>query len=194
MVLVRHGETDWSCSGRHTGRSDVPLDPVGVEQAGRLRWLLREWEFAEVLYSPLERARRTCELAGWAGSAQADPETEEWDYGDYEGRTAEQIRAEHPGWSIWKDGVTGGESAADVGRRADAVIARLRRVAGDAAVFSHGHFLRILAARWCGLPIVAGERLALDAASLSVLGDDRGDPVIWLWNDTCHLGEVTPAP
>ena len=194
VVLVRHGETAWSRTGRHTGRSDIPLDPQGAVQAERLRGRLREWRFAEVLCSPLQRARRTCEIAGCATSARLDPEIEEWDYGTYEGRTADQIRADCPGWTIWKDGVLGGETAADVGRRADAVIERVRGVAGDVALFSHGHFLRILAARWCNLPVLVGERLALSPAALSVLGYDRDDPVIWLWNDTCHLDEVSAAP
>jgi len=193
LVLVRHGETAWSRTGRHTGRSDVPLDAEGVEQAGRLRARMREWEFAEVICSPLERARRTCELAGFGERACYDPETEEWDYGTYEGLTADQIRAGRPGWTIWKDGVIDGESAADLGRRADSVIARLRLVPGDVALFSHGHFLRILSARWCDLPALAGERLALQPGSLSVLGDDRGDPVIWLWNDTGHLTGLDQA-
>jgi probable phosphoglycerate mutase len=187
VVLVRHGETAWSRTGRHTGRRDIPLDPDGEEQARRLRRRLREWTFAEVLCSPLQRARRTCEIAGWAASARLDPDIQEWDYGAYEGRTADEIRVERPGWVIWKDGVVGGESAADVGRRADSVIGRVHLVAGDVALFAHGHFLRILATRWCGLPILAAERLELSAAAVSVLGSDRDGPVIWLWNDTSHL-------
>lgn len=187
VVLVRHGETEWSRTGRHTGRSDIPLDPEGEEQARWLRQGLREWRFAEVLFSPLQRARRTCEIAGCAGAARPEPRIQEWDYGEYEGRTADQIRAQHPNWTIWADGVVGGERLADVARRADSVIDEIRRVDGDVALFAHGHLLRILAARWCGLPARAGEHLAFSAAALSVLGADRGDPIIWSWNDTSHL-------
>ena len=187
VVLVRHGETEWSRTGRHTGRSDIPLDPEGEEQARWLRQGLRGWRFAEVLCSPLQRAWRTCEIAGWGGVARREPRIQEWDYGDYEGRTADQIRAQHPGWSIWADGVVGGESLADVARRADSVIDGIRSVVGDVAVFAHGHLLRILAARWCGLSALTGEHLALSAGAMSVLGSDRGDPIIWRWNDTAHL-------
>ncbi|MGD1033882.1 MAG: histidine phosphatase family protein [Candidatus Dormibacteria bacterium] len=187
VVLVRHGETEWSRITRHTGRSDVPLDPEGEAQARRLGPRLREWRFAEVLYSPLQRARRTCELAGLAAGARPDPDLQEWDYGDYEGRTADEIRAGRPGWAIWRDGVVGGETVADVGRRADAVIERVLAVEGDVALFAHGHLLRILAARWCRLPAVTGERLALSPASVSVLGYERESSVIALWNDTSHL-------
>jgi broad specificity phosphatase PhoE len=187
VVLVRHGETEWSRTGRHTGRTDIPLDPEGEVQARLLGPRLAQWKFAEVLYSPLQRARRTCELAGLMAGARPDPDIQEWAYGAYEGRTADEIRADRPGWVIWKDGVSGGETLADVGRRADAVIERVRGVAGDVALFAHGHFLRILASRWCDLPALAGESLALSAAAVSVLGYEREDPVIWLWNDTSHL-------
>jgi probable phosphoglycerate mutase len=187
VVLVRHGETAWSRSGRHTGRSDIPLDPEGEAQARRLRDRLRGWSFAEVLFSPLQRARSTCEIAGLAASARPDPDLQEWDYGAYEGRTADEIRADRPGWVIWRDGVIGGETAADVGRRADSVIARVRAVDGDVALFAHGHLLRILAARWCRLPVLTGESLALSPAAVSVLGYEREAPCVWLWNDTSHL-------
>jgi probable phosphoglycerate mutase len=183
VVLIRHGETAWSRIGRHTGRSDIPLDPEGEAEARRLRQRLRDWTFAAVLYSPLQRARRTCELAGLAASARPDPDLEEWDYGEYEGHTADEIRVQRPGWTIWKDGVVGGETADDVARRADSVIERVRAVAGDVALFAHGHLLRFVATRWCGLPQLAGERLAFSAGAVSVLGYDRADPVIWLWND-----------
>jgi probable phosphoglycerate mutase len=187
VVLVRHGETAWSRSGRHTGRSDIPLDPEGEAQARRLRDRLRGWSFAEVLFSPLQRARSTCEIAGLAASARPDPDLQEWDYGAYEGRTADEIRADRPGWVIWRDGVIGGETVADVGRRADSVIARVRAVDGDVALFAHGHLLRILAARWCRLPVLTGESLALSPAAVSVLGYEREAPCVWLWNDTSHL-------
>ena len=187
VVLVRHGETEWSRTGRHTGRTDVPLDAEGEAEARLLRPRLAEWQFAEVLYSPLQRARRTCELAGLMAVARPDPDMQEWAYGAYEGRTSDEIRAERPGWVIWKDGVAGGETLADVGGRADSVIARVRDVAGDVALFAHGHFLRMLAVRWCALPALAGEALALSPGAISVLGYEREDPVLWLWNDTSHL-------
>jgi broad specificity phosphatase PhoE len=187
VVLVRHGETEWSRSGRHTGRSDVPLDPEGEAQARWLRHRLHEWRFALVLVSPLRRARETCELAGLGGQASPDPDTREWDYGAYEGRTSEEIRAERPGWTIWRDGVVGGETIDDVAHRADSVVARVRAAHGDAALFAHGHFLRVLAARWCELDALAAEHLAFSAGAVSMLGFDRGSPIVWRWNDTSHL-------
>ncbi len=187
VVLVRHGETEWSRAGRHTGRSDVPLDTEGEAQARWLRHGLREWRFAAVLVSPLARARRTCEIAGFADSAEADPEVEEWAYGEYEGRTAEEIRRERPGWTIWRDGVVGGETLEDVRRRAESVATRVRGVEGNVAIFAHGHFLRIFAARWCTLPATAAEHLAFSAGAVSILGLDRGAPIVWRWNDTSHL-------
>jgi broad specificity phosphatase PhoE len=187
VVLVRHGETEWSRTGRHTGRTDLPLDREGEAQARLLGPRLAEWKFAEVLYSPLQRARRTCELAGLMAGARPDPDMQEWAYGAYEGRTADEIRAERPGWVIWKDGVVGGETLADVGHRADSVIERVRGVAGDVALFAHGHFLRILTARWCALPTLTAESLALSPAAVSVLGYEREHPAIWLWNDTSQL-------
>ncbi|MGD0832915.1 MAG: histidine phosphatase family protein [Candidatus Dormibacteria bacterium] len=184
VLLVRHGETEWSRSGRHTGRRDLPLDAAGEAQARGLRRHLRGWAGATVLVSPLQRARRTCELAGFAAGAQVDSRMQEWDYGAYEGRTAEEIQVERPGWVIWKDGVVGGETIDDVARRAEGVIARIRDIPGDVALFAHGHFLRILAARWCDLPPAAAEHLALSAGAVSVLGADRGSPTVWRWNDT----------
>ena len=184
VLLVRHGETEWSRSGRHTGRRDLPLDGEGEVQARRLRRHLQQWATATVLVSPLQRARRTCELAGFSERAQVDPAMQEWDYGAYEGRTADEIQTERPGWTIWKDGVAGGESIDDVARRAETVIARVRSVPGDVALFAHGHFLRILAARWCCLPPTVAEHLALSAAAVSILGSDRGSAVVWRWNDT----------
>jgi len=187
VVLVRHGETEWSRIGRHTGRTDIALDRAGEAQARLLGPRLAEWTFSAVLYSPLQRARRTCELAGLMAGALPDPDMQEWAYGAYEGRTADEIRADRPGWVIWKDGVVGGETLADVGRRADSVIERVRGVAGDVALFAHGHFLRILTARWCDLPALTAESLALSPAGVSVLGYEREDPAIWLWNDVSHL-------
>jgi broad specificity phosphatase PhoE len=182
VVVVRHGETEWSRAGRHTGRTDVPLTEDGRRAAERLAPLLASRSFALVLTSPLLRARETCELAGLAAAAQVDDDLAEWDYGEYEGRTTAAIRAERPGWSLWSDGVPGGEDAAAVGRRADRVIARLRAVQGDAAVFAHAHILRVLAARWVGLDPTQGARLALDPARPSTLGYERETAVIREWN------------
>ena len=194
LVLVRHGQTEWSRTGQHTGRADIPLDAQGELQARTLAPALRHWSFAAVLVSPLQRARRTCELAGLAEAAQVDDDLQEWNYGDIEGRTAAQVQAEHPGWNIWKDGVSGGETIAQVGARADAVIARIGSIKGSVCLFSHGHFLRVLASRWIELAPVDGEHLALDPAALSVLGDDRGiAPIIWRWNDTAHLDGLGQA-
>ena len=191
VVLVRHGETEWSRIGRHTGRQDIPLDAEGEAQARALVPPLRAWSFAAVLVSPLQRARRTCELAGLGAAAQVDDDMQEWDYGDVEGRTAAEVQAEQPGWTIWKDGVTGGETVDQVGARADRVLARINNIPGDVCLVAHGHFLRVLTARWVGLPPVNGEHLAFDPAALSVLGDDRGiAPIVWRWNDTHHLAGV----
>lgn len=187
VVLIRHGETAWSREGRHTGRQDIPLDPEGEEQARQVRPRLSSWTFAEVLVSPLQRARKTCELAGFGEVAVVDGDLQEWDYGDYGSRTFVEIEAERPGWMIWKEGVPGGETVEQVGARADRVIRRLAGIAGDVAIFAHGHFLRILAARWCGLPAVEGEHLAYAPCALSVLGTDRGSQIIWRWNDSGHL-------
>ena len=151
MYLARHGETAWSLSGRHTGRTDIPLTERGEDNARRLRGRLEGITFTEVLVSPLQRARRTCELAGFAAVATVIPDLVEWDYGDYEGRLTSDIRRERPGWYLFRDGCPGGESLAEVSARADRVIARLRADAGRILVFGHGHFFRILAARWMGL-------------------------------------------
>src|SRR5262245_7850102 len=151
VVLARHGETAWSLSGRHTGRTDLPLTPHGEEAARRLGARLRETPFIQVLASPLQRAARTCELAGLRVTPVLAPDLVEWDYGKFEGRTSAEIRAEQPGWDLFRDGCPGGESPAQVGARADRVVARLRALDGDAAVFSSAHFLRVLTARWLGL-------------------------------------------
>lgn len=191
VVLVRHGETAWSRSGRHTGREDIPLDPDGEAQARAAGVALREWNFAAVFVSPLVRARLTCDLAGYGDRARVDPDLQEWDYGDYGGRTAHEIQEERPGWVIWRDGVPGGETVEQVGARADRVIARIGDINGDVCLFAHGHLLRVLASRWIGLPPVTGEHLALSPASVSVLGNDRGlSRIVWRWNDTHHLEGV----
>lgn len=184
VFLVRHGETEWSRTGKHTGRTDIPLTERGREQAVAVGAALRGRRFALVLTSPLERAAETCRLAGYGEVAERREELMEWDYGAYEGRKTVDIREERPGWTLWRDGVTGGETAADVGARADRVIAELRALTGDAAVFAHGHMLRVLAARWIGLAPWAGQLLALDPATISVLGYERETPVLRSWNVT----------
>jgi broad specificity phosphatase PhoE len=189
VLLIRHGETEWSRSGRHTGRTDVPLTDLGRQQAELLRRRLRGRSFALVLTSPLVRARETCRLAGLGEGALLRDELREWDYGDYEGITTPEIRSRRPDWFLWRDGCPGGEKAADVGARADRVVAELRAGGDDCAVFGHGHMLRVLAARWLGLPAEEGRLLGLSTATLSVLGYERETPVLWLWNDTSHLAD-----
>jgi probable phosphoglycerate mutase len=186
-VLVRHGETEWSRTGRHTGRTDIPLTEKGRRGALMVAARLRGCGFAKVLTSPLRRALETCRLAGFGDVEQVRGDLVEWDYGAYEGRTTAEIRAERPGWSLWTDGVPRGETAEDVGRRADRVIEELRSAGGDVAVFAHGHILRVLAARWIGLPPDAGRLLALGTTTVSVLGYERETPVIIRWNEDCHL-------
>ncbi|HZQ83254.1 MAG TPA: histidine phosphatase family protein [Acidimicrobiales bacterium] len=182
VVLVRHGETARTIGGRHTGRTDVPLTEVGRHQAEHVAARLAERHFTVVLTSPLQRAADTSALAGFAG-AEPSEDVVEWDYGAYEGRTTEEIRAERPGWSLWRDGVPGGETAAQVAERADRVVQRLRRAEGDALVFSHGHFLRVLAARWLGLNADAGRFFTLRPAGTSILGWEREQPVLARWNE-----------
>ena len=184
LWLVRHGETEWSRSGKHTGTTDLPLSGTGHRDATRLAELLPDGPFAAVLTSPLRRARETCELAGYADGAVVDADLREWDYGAYEGRTTAEIRDERPGWTLWRDGCPGGEAVADVGRRADRVVGRLLDCDGAVVVFSHGHLLRVLAARWAGLGPEAGAVLALDTGSVSTLGWEREQPVIRRWNIT----------
>jgi probable phosphoglycerate mutase len=183
VVLVRHGQTEWSAGGRHTGRTDVPLTKEGRQQARALGTSLGRWRFAVVLTSPLQRAAETCRLAGLGEAAGVREDLREWDYGDYEGRTTPDIRGERPGWTLWTEGVPGGESAESVGRRADRIIEEVRAAGGDAALFAHGHVLRVLAARWIGLPPMWGGSLALDTATLSVLGYERETPAIIRWNE-----------
>jgi broad specificity phosphatase PhoE len=182
VVLVRHGATDWSRSGRHTGRTDIPLDDEGRAQARAIGERLRSWTFSLVLTSPLGRARETCALAGLGDRAEVEPDLAEWDYGDYEGRTTAEICETRPGWTVFTGGVVNGETVEQVGTRADRVIARIRDVDGTVALFSHGHMLRILAARWLGLAPVDGRLLALDTATLSVLGYEHETRVVQCWN------------
>ncbi|MDB5068623.1 MAG: Phosphoglycerate mutase [Chloroflexi bacterium] len=185
VLLLRHGETEWSRLGRHTGRTDVPLDEEGRRRARELARTLDGMGFTRVLVSPLSRARETAELAGLGGPVEVCDDLVEWDYGEYEGRTAEQIRAGRPGWSLWEDGVPGGETLEELGRRADRVVARLRQLEGDLAVVAHGHVLRVLGARWVGLEPTAGRLLVLATAHLGRLGHEHGTPAITLWNSTC---------
>jgi broad specificity phosphatase PhoE len=191
--LVRHGETEWSLSGRHTGRTDVPLTKNGERRAALLGERLRARTFALVLTSPLQRAAHTCELAGFGDRRQLDPDLVEWDYGAYEGRRTVEIRTERPQWDLFRDGCPGGESPGDVAVRADRVLTRVRDVAGDALLFSSGHFLRVFAARWLDLEPEAGRFLYLDTASLSVLAYERdcSRPVVRLWNDAAAAGAFT---
>ena len=183
VVLVRHGETEWSRTGRHTGRTDIPLTERGRREAGSVRLRLAERRFALVLSSPSSRALETCRLAGLGAEAQLRRDLQEWDYGRDEGRTTAEIRVERPGWSVWDGVVEGGEAVEQVGERADRVIAELRAVDGDVAVFAHGHLLRVLGARWLGLEPAAGQLFALDPATLSVLGYEHERPVLRRWND-----------
>ena len=188
LVLVRHGETEWSRAGQHTGRTDVPLSLNGVRQAELLGRRLERMTFTRVLTSPLSRALETCRIAGFGDRASIEPDLREWDYGVFEGRTSDEIRTEIPGWTIWTAKIIGGESVEDVGRRADRVIAALDGIDGLVALFSHGHMLRILAARWLGLEPRAGALFELATATISRLGWERERRVIELWNDDSHLG------
>lgn len=184
LWLVRHGETEWARLGRHTGRTDVPLTDLGRRQARALGKRLAGHPFVLVLTSPLSRARDTATLAGFGTVAQPDPDLMEWDYGSLEGRETADIRVDYPGWTIWRGPWPGGETIDQVSARADRVVARVRAggVGGDALVFAHGHLLRVLAARWLGLAPAAGGLFALDTATISVLGRERGTPVVEAWN------------
>jgi broad specificity phosphatase PhoE len=183
-VLVRHAETEWSLNGRHTGRIDIPLTEHGRDVAAALRERLSHWHFDLVLVSPSVRARETCELCGLESDAQLRPDLLEWDYGDYEGLTTPEIRAQRPDWRLWRDGCPGGESAADVGARADRIVEEIKADGGEVAVFSHGHMLRVLGARWVALGSESGARLGLSTAAICVLGHERETPIIARWNDT----------
>ena len=189
ILLVRHGETEWSRDMRHTGRTDVPLTEQGRRQAEALRPLVAGREFARVLTSPLSRASETCRLAGAGGGAEQRDELLEWDYGEYEGLTTPQIRAQRPDWNLWFDGCPGGEMPGDVAARVDRLIAELRGLDGDAIAFAHGHVLRVLAARWLDLGPEAGAHFALDTATLSALGWEREATTIRVWNARGPLPE-----
>jgi len=190
VYLARHGETEWSVSGQHTGRTDIPLTARGERDAQRLARRLAGVTFAKVFTSPLARARRTCELAGFGDAAEVDADLQEWDYGAYEGRRTVDIRQERPDWYLFRDGCPGGESVEAIGDRADRVVARLRAIEADVLVFGHGHILRVLAARWLGLPPGEARLFVLSTAALSILGYEHAlhEPAIRLWNDNRHVG------
>ena len=185
LYFIRHGETDWSLSGQHTSRTDIPLTARGEERARQLGKRLRDIQFTHVLTSPRQRARRTCELSGVGPAGVVEPDLAEWDYGEYEGQTSAAILLGRPTWNLFRDGCPGGESPAQISDRADRLIVRLRALEGKIALFSHGHFGRVLAARWIGLPVSEGRNFLLSTASLSILGYDPSHldtPVIELWN------------
>ena len=183
VLLIRHAATEWSIAGRHTGRTDLPLTAEGRQAAARTAQKLQEQSFTRVLSSPLRRARETCEICGLGDQAQIVDQLVEWDYGDYEGLTTAQIRERRPDWSLWRDGCPGGESPAQVGARADAVIATLQRLQGQVAIFAHGHILRVLGARWIAAEPQLGARLMLSTGALSILGYEHGVGALRRWND-----------
>lgn len=182
IFLVRHGETEWSKSGQHTSHTDLPLIEAGRERAKALGTELSGHAFELVLSSPLRRALETAELAGFGGRIEVTDDLREWEYGQYEGITTPQIRERNPGWNLWRDGCPDGESPEEIEARADRVLARIRELSGDVLVFAHGHILRVLSARWIGLPVSGGSRLALKAGALCVLGYERETEVIQRWN------------
>ena len=194
IYLARHGETAWTVSGQHTGRTDLPLTPRGECNARRLGERLKGLEFARIFTSPLQRANRTCELAGFGSRAEVDSNLVEWNYGDYEGLTTSEIRARRPDWELFRDGFPGGETFAEIGARADGVVARVRAIEGAVLLFSSAHFLRVLAARWLGLEPQGARLFLLGTASLSTLTYEHNlsEPVIGLWNDMRHL--IPPCP
>ena len=201
LYTIRHGETEWSLSGRHTGRADIPLTAQGEVEARQLEPYLHGIRFSAVMTSPRGRARRTCMLAGLGAGARIDQNLSEWDYGAYEGQRSVDIREARPDWNIFRDGCPGGESPEEISDRADRLIARLRPLQGNIALFSHGHFGLVLAARWIGLPVVQGQHFSLSTGSLSVLSNDPRHPevpVIALWNFTprrhSSQGQVEPRP
>jgi probable phosphoglycerate mutase len=189
IYLARHGETAWTLSGQHTGLTDIPLTARGERNARRLQIRLRGLQFAKVFTSPLQRALRTCDLAGFESLAELDQDLVEWNYGKYEGRITAEIHEERPDWRLFRDGCPGGETAKDVADRADRIITRVRRVSGNVLIFSSAHFLRVLAARWLGLAPEMGRCFVLSTASISALGyeHDLSEPVIRLWDDTRHV-------
>jgi len=190
IYLIRHGETEWSLSGRHTGRTDIALTTRGESEAGALQPVLGAITFAAVRTSPLQRARRTCELSGVGAKAEIEPDLAEWDYGAYEGLTSPEIHRERPEWSVFRDGCPGGESPGQISDRADRLINRLRVLEGNVALFTHGHFGCALAARWIDLPVIEGQHLLLSTASISVLGHHPTHPdvpVISQWNATVKI-------
>jgi len=182
IYLIRHGETEWSRGGKHTGITDVPLTEDGRNAARLLQAVLAREHFVLVLNSPLQRARETCELAGLQASAAVEPDLIEWNYGDYEGLTTKQIQSARPGWSVFHHGCPGGESPQQVAARADRVLAKARAADGNVALFAHGHILRVLAARWIGQPASFGEHLLLDTATLNILGSYYDTPALKVWN------------
>jgi broad specificity phosphatase PhoE len=190
VYLARHGETEWSITGQHTGATDLPLTEKGEQDAQRLGPRLRGLCFERVFTSPSLRASRTCQLAGFGSAAEVDPDLAEWNYGEYEGLRTGDIQAKRPGWHIFHDGCPGGESPAEIGQRADRVVKRLRPFKREVLIFSSGHFLRVLAARWLGLEPGAGQFFMLNTSSLSALGYENtpAQPVIRLWDDTHYLG------
>jgi probable phosphoglycerate mutase len=190
VYVARHGNTAWTHSGQHTGLTDLPLTPDGERNARQLAERLKGMTFAKVFTSPLQRAARTCELSGFGAGAQTDPDLVEWDYGKYEGLTSAEIHRQRPDWDLFWDGGPGGESPEQVGERADRVVKRIREVSGDVLLFTSGHFIRVLTARWLGLgPGVGGRYFLLNPASLSALGYEHNlsRPVIQLWNDDHHV-------
>jgi probable phosphoglycerate mutase len=182
VYLIRHGETEWSLNGRHTGTTDIPLTENGRRLAKLLAAALAKEKFALVLTSPLRRARETCELAGFGACAGIDRDLMEWNYGGYEGLTPEEIHAQAPGWMIFTDSCPGGENSEQVGARVDRVIAKVRAVEGHAALFAHGHLFRVFAARWLALPAVAGSHFLLDTATVNILSYYHGTPAVKRWN------------
>lgn len=196
VCLARHGQTEWTLSHQHTGLTDLPLTAAGEAEAVRLGERLAGRTFAAVFTSTLQRAVRTCELAGFGSMAEAEPDLVEWNYGAYEGRTTAEIETDRPGWQLFRDGCPGGESPTQVAERADRIIQRVRAIRGDVLLFSSGHFLRMFAARWLGLEPGAGRYFMLDTASLSELGyeHDRSEPVIRLWDEMHHERREIQAP
>jgi broad specificity phosphatase PhoE len=187
VFIVRHGETEWSLSGQHTGTTDIPLTEHGRQVARLLRPILTKESFALALTSPLQRAQETCRLTGFGDVAKIEPDLVEWNYGRYEGLTPAQIHATAPGWLIFRDGCPGGEQPDEIGARVDRVIAKVRAVEGNVALFAHGHVFRVLAARWLGLPASAGQHFLLDTATMTILSYYRGIPAIKQWNAPVQL-------